>query len=170
MASGISHKSDVGGVQLNVLPEEAGTAFDAMLSTVTRARSDVVIDGVLIQPMAATGVELILGAVRDPLFGAAIMLGAGGILVELMNDVVFRFAPLTSTDARAMLDRLRSHALLDGFRGQPPVDRASIVDALLRISRLMQDCPEVIELDINPLFSRANGVEAVDCRVRLHSV
>jgi acetyltransferase len=170
MAAGISHKSDVGGVQLNVQPEEAGTAFDAILSAVTRVRSDVVIDGVLMQPMASAGVELIVGAVRDPLFGAAIMLGAGGILVELMKDVVFRFAPLTTTDARAMLDRLRSHAILDGFRGHPPVDRASIVDALLRMSRLMLDCPEVVELDINPLFARPSGVQAVDCRVRLRSV
>ena len=167
MAGELSHKSDVGGVRLHVQPQDVGVVFDELVAVGVRAGANV--EGVLIQPMAERGIELIVGALRDPLFGTAIMIGAGGVLVELMRDVVFRFTPLSTSDAWAMIARLRSHALLDGFRGYPPVDRASIVDTLLRISRLMQDCPEVMELDINPLFARPDGVQAVDCRVRLRS-
>jgi acetyl-CoA synthetase (ADP-forming) len=170
MAPGIEHKSDVGGVRLNVGPEEAGSVFDQLLTTVAQAKPDSPVDGVLMQPMAEDGIELIVGAVRDSLFGPAVMLGAGGVLVELMKDVVFRFAPLTLTDATGMLERLRSRALLDGFRGHAAVNRARIVDVLLRVSRLMQDRPEILELDINPLVASGERALAIDCRVRLRAV
>jgi acetate---CoA ligase (ADP-forming) len=171
VAAAIEHKTDVGGVRLNIRnAEEAGAAFDEMIAQVSSARPGVTIDGVLLQTMVDPGVELIIGAVRDPLFGAAIMVGAGGTLVELLKDVVFRFAPLSLTDAAGMLNQLRSRALLDGYRGRAPVARTAITNALLRVSRLMQDFPHIVELDINPLVAGATGALAVDCRIRLSAI
>jgi acyl-CoA synthetase (NDP forming) len=106
---------------------------------------------------------------RDPVFGPVIAFGIGGVQLELWNDVKMRLAPLTSEDAGAMLDGIRGRPLLDGFRGGPPADRAALVDAILQISRLSMDVPDVLELDVNPLVALepGRGVVAVDVRVRV---
>ena len=168
VAPEIEHKTDVGGVTLDLRSaEDAGAAFERMQECVLAARPDAAIDGVLLQSMAKRGAELIAGSVRDPLFGAAVMVGAGGVMVELIKDVVFRFAPLNSADATEMLMHLRSRALLEGFRGQPSADKVAVIDVLLRISRLVQDFPVIAELEANPLIAYHDGVLAVDARVRL---
>jgi acetyltransferase len=117
--------------------------------------------------MAAPGVELVLGANRDPQFGPVVLFGLGGVLVEVLHDVALRVAPLSAWDAGTMLDEVRGRALLDGVRGQPPVDRAALVDALLRLSDLMLREPCIASVDLNPVLAGAGGVLAVDARVVL---
>jgi len=159
---GVTHKSDVGGVKLGLDGERA--VRDAWKDL---ARLEA--RGALVQRMAPRGVELFVGMTRDPAFGPLVAFGVGGTSVELWGDVVFRLAPLTTTDAREMLDSIRAKKLLDGFRGAPPADRAAVESVLLRVSRLALDHPEIVELDINPLVSLApgEGTLAVDARVRI---
>jgi acetate---CoA ligase (ADP-forming) len=166
----VRHKSDVGGVLLDLRDVAAvreGVATLERRMAAAGHKGDL--DGVLVQPMAPRGVEMFLGASRDPVFGPVVAFGTGGIELELWNDVVFRIAPLTSADALAMLDSIRGRALLDGFRGAPAGDREALVDAILRVSRLVEDVPEVVELDLNPLVALepGRGVVAVDARVRV---
>jgi acetyltransferase len=117
--------------------------------------------------MLEGGVEVIIGATKDPVFGHAIMFGLGGIFVEVLRDVCFRIAPLTRTDAEEMIEEIAGHRVLRGVRGQPPADREAIVDALLRVSRLVTDHrDEIAELDINPLRVFPNGAKAVDALIR----
>ncbi len=129
-------------------------------------------EGVLVQQMAPRGVEIFVGMTCDPSLGPLIAFGIGGTNVEVWRDVVFRVAPLTTTDAAEMLDEIRGRKLLDGFRGSPAADRAAIVDVLLRVSRLALEAPEIVEIDINPLvaFEPERGVLAVDARIRIGEV
>lgn len=123
--------------------------------------------GVLVQEMVEGGVEVIIGATKDPVFGHAIMFGLGGIFVEALRDVSFRIAPLSRTDAEEMIDEIAGHRVLRGIRGRPPSDREAIIDVILRVSRLVCDHPdEIEELDINPLLVFTEGVKAVDVLIR----
>jgi acyl-CoA synthetase (NDP forming) len=121
----------------------------------------------LVQQMVPGGVELLLGAIVDPTFGPLVGCGTGGMLVDLLRDTVFRMHPLTELDAREMLENLKGVKLLRGYRGQPPADEPAVVDALLRVSALLEICPEIQELDINPLKALDSGARAVDVRVRV---
>jgi acyl-CoA synthetase (NDP forming) len=164
--AGAGHKADVGGVRLGIQGGEAaaraaGEMLGALASHGHRAA------GVLVQPMAEEGVEMIVGAVHDPQFGPVVACGAGGALVELLRDVSVRLAPLTGSDAREMLAELRCLPLLTGYRDEPARDRAAVEDVLLRTSALVDDLPEVAELDINPLVVHTEGASVVDARVRL---
>jgi acetyltransferase len=166
----IVHKTDIGGVVLNI--KNAEELEDAYYDTVNRARRQVPgaeIQGVSIQKMLPQGKELILGMAKDPQFGPLIMVGLGGIYVEAFKDVVFRLAPLTSWDAGQMLRELKAHPLLMGLRGEKAADVDAVEDVLLRISLLAVNHPVLSEMDINPLmvYNAGDGSACVDIRMTL---
>ena len=166
----ISHKSDVGGVQLNLRDGSAVTeAFRDMVARIEKAYADVVFDGVMVQAMAAGGRELIIGGMQDKQFGPVLMVGHGGIFVEIIEQATMRIAPIPKNEAYAMLDELSGSQILKGVRGQKPFDIDAIVETLLRVSQLLLDFPEIKELDINPLriFYKGQGCAALDARIIL---
>jgi acetyl coenzyme A synthetase (ADP forming)-like protein len=166
----ISHKTDVGGVALGLTsPAEVGPAATAMLARVGQHRPNATIQGFLVQPMAPSGKELLLGTLRDPQFGPLVVVGFGGIYVEVLRDMAVRLAPLSPAEALRMLDELRMAPLLRGVRGQPPVDQAALAETIVRFGQLAADCPELSELELNPLVAYATGVVAVDARAMLES-
>jgi acetyl coenzyme A synthetase (ADP forming)-like protein len=168
VAPAIVHKTEVGGVQIDLhTAAEVRAAHGAVVHAAQVARPDARIEGVLVQNMVREGRELILGMVRDPAYGALIMFGLGGVLVEVLGDVVFRIAPLSRQDARDMLRGIRGVKLLDGVRGAPPVDFVALENALLRLSQLALDFPEISEIDVNPVLAFEAGVMGVDARVVL---
>lgn len=168
-SSEVVHKSDVGGVQLNLTtPDAVGKAFDAIMQAVKRAQPTAAVDGVSVQSMAKPGLEVIIGLTSDPQFGPVCMFGLGGIVVEVLKDVAFRLAPLQPRDAHAMIREIKGYALLTGHRGQPAVDLAALENLLLQVSRLPEKHPEIKELDLNPVFAYADGCLAVDARIALH--
>ena len=166
----ILHKSDIGGIKLNITSaSEVRDAFDLLVYRGQRFMPDATIWGCQIQQMVKGGREVIIGVNRDPQFGPLIMFGLGGIYVEALKDVTFRIAPLDRRAATEMLGEIRSYKLLRGVRGEKPSDQAAIVDTLLRISQLVTDFPEIVELDINPLmvFEQGKGVLGIDMRLAL---
>jgi acetyltransferase len=166
----ILHKSDVGGVKVGLKSaEEVRATFEAMLSSIKAKMPAANIWGVNIQQMIIDGKQTILGMSRDAQFGPMIMFGLGGIYVEVLKDVTFRIAPLTERDAREMMSSIRSYKLLTGARGEKPVDLDATVDALLRLSQLVTDFPEILEMDINPLVSMPEngGAYAIDSRISI---
>ncbi len=166
VAPEIIHKTDVGGVKVDVRGAEAvRAAFDDIVTSARRAVPGATIHGVLVQEMVTGGRELIAGITRDPSFGALVMCGLGGIFVEVLRDVQFRVAPISRRDAADMLGGLRGHRLLDALRGAPPANRRALEDVLLRLSRLAGDFPEIAELDVNPLLAFPDRSVAVDGRV-----
>ena len=170
VAEEISHKSDAGGVQLNLRNAESlAAAFDEMVHRIGEAYPQAKLDGVLVQPMVTGGQELILGGRQDPQFGPVILAGLGGIFVEIIGEAALRVAPITEHEARQMLDGLRGVQILKGARGHRPADLEAVVEALLRVSQLLVDYPEIKELDINPIrvFSSGEGCRALDARVIL---
>ncbi len=164
----ITHKSDVGGVKLNLADEAAvSAAFDEIVRSAKAAVPDAVIDGVAVQKMAPTGVEVIVGVNTDAQFGPVIMFGLGGILVELLEDVSFRIVPIVARDARQMVREIKGFKLLQGFRGTPPSDVEALEKLLLKVSEFIESHPEVSELDLNPVFAYPDGAVAVDARIVL---
>lgn len=167
----ILHKTDVGGVKVGLRSDaEVRDAFELMVYRAQRYLPEARIWGCLVQEMVSGGsMEVLVGMNRDPQFGPLVTFGLGGIYVETLKDVTFRIAPFSRQDAAAMLGELRTSALLDGVRGQSAVDKAAIEDALLRIGQLVQDFPEIVELDINPLiaFPKGGGALALDMRLVL---
>ncbi len=160
VASGLAHKSDVGGVRVSLLTADAvADAARAMAAGIPA------LNGYLVQEMAAPGLELIAGLKRDPAFGPVLMVGLGGVWVEVLRDVALRLAPVTYADATAMLAELRGAPLLSGYRGAPAVDREALVHLLVRLGRLAVADPDILELDLNPIIARSDGVIAVDVRV-----
>ena len=164
----VIHKSDVGGVRLGVAGGEAVRgAFAGIVADVTAAVPAARIEGVLVQRQAEGGRELIVGITRASGFGPLVMVGLGGLLVEVLRDVSFRLAPIDAQEAADMLASLRGARLLGAVRGMPAVDRARVADVLVRVARLGADFPEIEELDVNPLLLGADGGVAVDARVLL---
>ncbi len=164
----IMHKTDVGGVRVGLqTAEEVRAAFGDIVHNAHSAVPDAHITGVLVQSMVRGGRELIAGITRDRLFGPLIMFGLGGIYAEALRDVVFRIAPLNEADAEDMINGIRARKIVEGMRGQPPVHRSSLLAVLRALSQLAVDLPEVQELDLNPLLGFADGVTAVDARVRI---
>jgi acetyltransferase len=164
----IPHKTDVGGVLLAI--QDAGGARDGFRTLLERARAghrEALICGVQVQRMVGGGQEVIVGVKRDPTLGPLVMFGMGGIYAEALADVSFRLAPLSRVDAEEMIDEVRAARLLMGLRGRRPADRNALIDALLRVSWMAYHCPEVSELDINPLviLPEGEGVLAVDVRL-----
>jgi len=168
----VVHKSDVGGVATDLGTTDAvRRAVESIRGRLAALGRESEMAGVALQPMVR-GVELFVGSTRDEKFGPLISFGVGGVNVELWRDVAFRVHPITATDARDMLDEIRGAQLLDGFRGSPPADRDAVVDILLRLSRMVGDLPEILEIDMNPLIARppGEGVMAVDVRIRVGSM
>jgi acyl-CoA synthetase (NDP forming) len=167
----ILHKTDIGGVKVGLEnPTEVRDAFELMVYRAQRYVPEARIWGCLVQEMVPSdGLEVLIGMNRDPQFGPLVTFGLGGIYVETLKDVTFRIAPFSPHEAEEMLGDIRAHALLDGVRGQQPADKHAIVDTLLRIGQLVQDFPEIAELDINPLvvFSEGQGAIAIDMRLIL---
>jgi acetyltransferase len=166
----IAHKTDVGGVRLGLTgPEAVAAATADMLARVRAARPGARIEGVLIQPMVTGGRELLLGAVRDPQFGPLIVVGFGGIYVEILKDTAARLAPVTEAEARAMLDELRMAPALRGARGQAPVDLGALAATVQRFSHLVADLSALREIELNPLMAGPAGTIAVDARATLEA-
>lgn len=162
----ILHKSDAGGVRLNVVGEAAmREAREAILASCLAYDADAEIEGILVTPMAKKGVEVILGVIRDPIFGPVLMFGLGGIFVEILEDVAFRAIPLSRRDAEEMVEQIKARKILDGVRGEKAVDKAALVDLLLKVSRIVEAYPALSELDLNPVIINADGYAVVDARV-----
>ncbi|MGE5342282.1 MAG: bifunctional acetate--CoA ligase family protein/GNAT family N-acetyltransferase [Candidatus Omnitrophota bacterium] len=170
MSPDITHKSDVGGVILDI-QDELGVreAFTRITCGAKQKRPDARIEGVTVQKMIRSkdGVELIMGAKKDPVFGTVIMVGMGGITAELFKDRVLGFPPLNERLARRMLESLKVWPLLQGYRGRPGVNIERLIEALIRLSYLVADFPEISELDINPLLVTAEDTIALDARIIL---
>ena len=165
-AVGLTHKTEVAGVALGLRGDDAVYAAALTLLENGRRRG-LTMRGLLVEPMAAPGVELILGLRRDPQFGPAVLVGLGGVLTEILDDVAIRLAPIDAAAAEAMLDDLRGARILRGARGRPPVDRAAVVSMLVALGRLGLDRPDVLEVDLNPVIASASGALAVDALVVL---
>ncbi|MEP0427257.1 acetate--CoA ligase family protein [Rhodopirellula bahusiensis] len=164
----ITHKTDVHGVELNLQnAKEVAAAYDAIIQRAEQQRPDAEIEGITVQPMLAKPLarELIVGAKRDPVFGPVILAGAGGITAELYHDRALQLPPLNKRLARRMLQSLKIYPLLSGFRGRRGVDVDAVVDVLLRVATLVLECPQIAELDINPLLVHERGAIAVDARI-----
>jgi acyl-CoA synthetase (NDP forming) len=158
----VLHKSDIGAVRLNIQDEaEVRRVFDEI--------QQEGMEGVVVQCMIRSGVELMIGVTEDPSFGPLIAFGLGGIYVEILADVCFRVTPLTDHDASEMIRGIRGYRLLEGYRGHAPADVKAIEDVLLRVSRLVEDIPEIRELDLNPIFALppGQGCAVVDARIRV---
>lgn len=163
----MTHKSDAGGVRLQIASiSELATVFEEFKALVGR-NEGAQFDGIAIQPMARPGLEIVLGAQRDPQFGPVLMFGLGGIFVEVLKDITLRVAPISEVDAHSMLEEIRAKPLLDGARGQPAVDRSSVIDALLRLSELMLERDDIDSIDVNPAFVGPDGLLVVDARIVL---
>ena len=167
----ILHKSDAGGVKLNLrTQQEYHAAYDTIIANAKVYNANADISGVLVAPMAKKGVEIIIGMVDDPIFGSVLMLGLGGIFVEVLKDVTFRKLPLSRYDAESMLDGIKAKKILDGVRGNQGVDRSAIIELLLKVSSLMSAYPEIAELDLNPVIAYPDGYAIVDARVILREM
>lgn len=164
----IVHKSDAGGVVVGLKNQtEVKAAYHRILENARKYKADAKIVGVLVQEMAPSSTEVIVGAVKDPQFGQTLMFGVGGIFVELEKDVTFRVAPVSEQDALDMVTGVKAFPLLKGFRNSPAVDIQAIVDILLCTSKLVMDYPEVKELDLNPVLVYMQGAKTVDARIIL---
>ena len=160
------HKSDVGGVLLGIDgAAAAGQAYEKLMETAKRLRAGNA--RVLVTPMIGDGVAVVVGGLRDEQFGAVVMCGLGGIYVEVLDDIAFRVAPVNTDEAAQMLDELRSAKLFGEFRGRPAVDTRSLAALVARVSELLTDVPEIVELDLNPVFVRATGMAVADARIVL---
>jgi acetyltransferase len=162
----ILHKSDAGGVKLNVVGEAAlNVARDEILASCQQYNADAEIEGVLVTPMARKGTEVIIGMSQDPIFGPVLMFGLGGIFVEILKDVTFRAIPLSRHDARSMIDQIKARKILEGARGEAAVDKEALVDLLMKVSAIVEAHPEIAELDLNPVIAYDDGYAVVDARV-----
>ncbi|MDJ0763183.1 MAG: acetate--CoA ligase family protein [Myxococcota bacterium] len=159
----VIHKSDEGGIVLNLSGSaEVEKAASEMLGKFKNA-------SLIVQEQAESGTELIVGAAKDDPAGHVLMVGLGGIFVEVMNDVAFELAPITEREAAAMLQNIKANKILEGARGKPPLDRSAVIDVLLRVSALVSDFPQIVEVDLNPLivYREGKGIRVVDARIRV---
>jgi acetyl coenzyme A synthetase (ADP forming)-like protein len=167
-SSTIVHKSDVGGVMISLNSEgEVEEAFDSIKAGLREIGREHEMQGVMVQPMVKGGIEVIVGVTQDPSFGPLMMFGMGGTYAEMLKDVAIRLHPLTDVDARELVGSIRMAKLLEGFRGTAPSDTEALEDLLLRLSALVQDIPQISELDLNPvkLMPRGEGYWVVDARI-----
>lgn len=160
----IQHKSDVGGVKLNIRnEEELADAFDTVMTNCRQKAPNAKLEGVLLKPMLKTGAEMIIGVNNDKDFGPTVMIGMGGVFVELFKDVQLAPAPLTKKRAVTMIENLKAYPLLNGYRGNPVYNKEALADLLVSISEMAASGKdEVKELDLNPVFVTEEGVEIAD--------
>jgi acyl-CoA synthetase (NDP forming) len=165
----ISHKTDVGGILLDLnSDEEVKKAYLVMMDSVKKNAPEARINGVIIQKMAKSGLEVIVGAKLDPQFGHVIMFGLGGIFVEVYKDVSFRVTPIDQKTARDMILEIKASSIIQGARGQEPADIGAIIKVITGLSQMLEKRPDIIELDINPLVVYSHGAVAVDARMLTH--
>ena len=164
----ISHKSDAGGVKVNLKNKaEIENAYDAIIKSCKAAVPTANIEGVSVQPMGRPGIEVIVGMIKDPSFGPVIMFGLGGVFVEVMKDVAFRIVPVEASDAEDMINEIKGKKLLEGYRGQEPADVAYLQQMLVKLSDFVDATPEIEEIDMNPVFCYRDGAVVVDARIIL---
>ena len=164
MAEDIVHKSDTGAVKLNLkTKEEVENAYDELMKIPAQTEKKISVQKMADEPIT----ELIIGMTTDPQFGPALMFGIGGILVELLEDVSFRIAPITEYDAKEMITEIKGYPILDGYRGKPKADIEAIVEVLMKISKLVTEHEEINEMDLNPVFIYEKGLICVDARIIL---
>jgi len=164
----IIHKSDAGGVKLKLKDGDAvREAFGQIMENVCAHQPDADITGVLVCEMLSPGLETIIGMTHDVSFGPALMFGLGGVFVEVIRDVSFRVLPLTKADALAMIREIKGYALLEGVRGEKPKDVVALADLIVKVAKMVEENPEIRELDINPCFLYASGLSPADARVML---
>lgn len=162
----ILHKSDVGGVRLNLRSgQEVRKAYEDMMASARRAMPHASIRGAVVTSMAASGVEVILGMNRDPQFGPVLLFGLGGVSVELFRDVTLKILPITRDDAFAMLEEIQGAPLLSGYRGSRPVDKNALAEAILKLAQLAESNDDLLEVDLNPVFAYSEGVLVADARL-----
>jgi acyl-CoA synthetase (NDP forming) len=169
----IAHKSDVGGVVLDVMSADGvRAAFASIRASLAAIGREAEMDGVIVQQMLTGAIEAIIGVTLDRTFGPLMMFGLGGTYVELLKDVAFRIQPLTDVDAREMVRAIKGYPLLEGWRGSPPGDVRALEEVLLRVSLLVEDVPEIAEMDLNPVkvLAPGEGCVTVDARVLLRKV
>jgi acyl-CoA synthetase (NDP forming) len=164
----IVHKSDAGGVKIGLkTASEVGKAYAQILQAIRQNYPQARIQGVAVQKMARPGVEVIIGMSKDAQFGPVLMFGLGGILVEVLKDVSFRIVPLSRRDAAEMIREIKGYPLLEGYRGGEAVDISYLEELLIKVSNFVEKNPEIMELDLNPVFAYSDGAIAVDARVIL---
>jgi acyl-CoA synthetase (NDP forming) len=165
----VMHKTDVGGVMLNIEPDQIAKSYSEICKNVTSHLPEARIDGVHVEEMIDknSGFEFVIGANRDPNLGMSIMIGLGGIYVEMIKDVIFGFCPLSDSDINYMIDNLKSSQLISGVRGKPPLDRQAFFDCIKSLSQLLHDFPSITEIDINPvlLMEAGKGLVALDGKI-----
>src|SRR3954463_4310303 len=162
----ILHKTEAGGVVVGVkTTADAEMAFETILSNARKYQVDAKIEGIQVQQMLAGGTEVIVGSITDGSFGKLVAFGLGGVLVEVLKDITFRLAPATTQDALSMLDGIQAHEILKGVRGSDPVNRDALADVIVRVSQLVTDFPEIVELDLNPVFATRKDAIAADVRI-----
>ncbi|KUO94521.1 MAG: acetate--CoA ligase family protein [Vulcanisaeta sp.] len=163
----IVHKSDVGGVILNISnDDELRSACERIRSNIKEKAPYARVSGFLVQKMVPEGLETIVGATKDPIFGHVIAFGLGGVLVEVLQDVSFRIVPVSEEDARAMIREIRGYRLFNGYRNMPARDEEAVVYIITRFSELLSDNPNIVEADLNPIIilERGKGAYAADAR------
>jgi acyl-CoA synthetase (NDP forming) len=164
----ILHKTEAGGVLLGLNSTvDVENGYTSILSNAKAYKSNARVDGILVQHMAATGTEIIVGGLRDLQFGPVVMFGLGGIFTEVLNDVTFRLAPIDEREAREMIGEIRGHRLLAGFRGQPPADEEAVASTLVRVSMIMNENRSIAQIDLNPIMVYRSGCSIVDARILL---
>ena len=164
----VVHKSDVGGVEIGLKGEDdVRRSYRRIIENVKKNNPKASIAGIMVQEMAPPSTEVIVGAIKDPQFGPAVMFGLGGIFVEVLKDVTFRVVPITEDEASEMITEVKAYPLLKGYRNTPPADTKAIAKILLNTSRLVSDCPQIKEFDLNPILVYEHGAKAVDARIIL---
>lgn len=162
----ITHKSDVGGVIVGLkTKEDVIEGAKKILENVSKKASNARITGVLVQKMVPYGLEVIVGGLRDNIFGAIVMFGLGGIFVEVLRDVSFRVAPISIDDALEMINEIRSHKLLEGYRGKPPVNKKALANIVVGVSKLLLENPEIESIDLNPIMAFPDKAIVADARI-----
>jgi len=162
----IIHKTEVGGVILNIKNEkELYEAYNQLIRNIKKNAPKAAIEGFFIQEMLTSDREVIIGGKYDSTFGQTIAFGLGGVFVEVFEDISFRVVPITQEDAIDMIKEIKAFKILKGYRGQKPVDFKALVDILLKTSKMLEENPEIKELDINPLFALLDRAVAVDARI-----
>ncbi len=162
----ILHKSDVGGVKLNLDSDEAvEKAYDELMTAVQKNTPQAYVDGILVSRMAPAGLEVIIGMNRDPQFGPVILFGLGGVMVEIFQDISLRLLPLTRKEALGMIRQVKGYRLISGHRGRPAVNEQALADCLTAVAQMAQAQPSVIEIDLNPVFAYPDGILAADARI-----
>ncbi len=164
----VIHKTDFGGVKIGARnKDEVKRDFSDIIENIRRKAPDAEVIGILVEKMAFQSTEVIIGGIRDPQFGPAIMFGLGGIFTEILKDISFRLAPIMKEEALGMMEELKGYPLIEGYRGSKPLDRESLSDAMVKVSKVMEEIKDIQEIDLNPVFLYPEGLTVVDARIIL---